>query len=277
MMLISASSSPSSSTSTSTTAKQGHQERDLVIIGSGPAGCTAAIYTARAILRPLVIAGYQSGGQLMLTSDVENFPGYREAIAGPTLMDDLTTQAERFGAEFWRTDCKSVDFSCYPFKVQTHNCTISARAVILSTGAEALWLGADREDEFKGKGISTCATCDGYLFREKDVCVIGGGDSAMEEASFLTRFARSVTVIHRRNSFRASKVMLQRAIENSKIRMKTDVQVVNWEGKDGVLSGVKLKSNVDGTEEQVKSISSILAFSVLKRIAIKPPPIISCR
>lgn len=225
--------------------------RDVVIIGSGPAGCAAAIYTARAMLRPLVIAGYQSGGQLMLTSDVENFPGYSEAIAGPILMDDLTTQAKKFGAEFWRTDCKAIDFSCYPFKIQTHNCTVSARAVILSTGAEALWLGADREEEFKGKGISTCATCDGYLFREKDVCVIGGGDSAMEEANFLTRFARSVTVVHRRSSFRASKVMLQRAIENSKIRMKTDVQVVNWEGKNGILSGVKLKSNLDGSEEMV--------------------------
>ena len=225
--------------------------RDVVIIGSGPAGCTAAIYTARAMLRPLVIAGYQSGGQLMLTSDVENFPGYSEAIAGPMLMDDLMTQAQKFGAEFWRTDCKTVDFSCYPFKIQTHNCTVSARVVILSTGAEAIWLGADREEEFKGKGISTCATCDGYLFREKDVCVVGGGDSAMEEANFLTRFARSVTILHRRSTFRASKVMLQRAIDNSKIRMKTDVQVVNWEGDNGILTGVKLKSHVDGTEEMV--------------------------
>ena len=182
------------------------QTRDVVIIGSGPSGCTAAIYTGRALLNPLVIAGYAYGGQLMLTSDVENFPGYDDAISGPLLMQDLMNQARRFGAEFWSTDCLSINTTCYPFEVITRNCTLKSRSIILSTGAEALWLDATNESDFKGKGISTCATCDGYMFRDKPVVVIGGGDSAMEEAVFLTRFAKNVTVIHRRDSFRASKV-----------------------------------------------------------------------
>jgi len=156
-------------------------DKDVVIIGSGPSGCTAAIYAGRALLSPLVIAGYTAGGQLMLTSEVENFPGYQKAVEGPELMGDLTEQARKFGAEFWRTDCQSVDLSKRPFMLHMHNCTVRAKALILSTGAEAQWLGAEREEEFKGKGISTCATCDGYMFRDKPVVVIGGGDSAMEE------------------------------------------------------------------------------------------------
>ena len=180
--------------------------KDIVIIGSGPSGCTAAIYAGRSLLNPLVIAGYNFGGQLMLTSDVENFPGYQTAVSGPQLMDDLTCQAKKFGAEFWATNCQSIDVSSHPFSIKTSNCTILAKSIIISTGAEALWLNAGRENEFKGKGISTCATCDGYMFRNKPVLVIGGGDSAMEEATFLTRFASSVTLVHRRDSFRASKV-----------------------------------------------------------------------
>jgi thioredoxin reductase len=180
--------------------------RDVVIIGSGPAGLTASIYTARALLKPLQISGYNAGGQLMLTSDVENFPGYRDAISGPDLINDLTHQARKFGTDIWQLDCGRVDLSKRPFELTVKNCTITANALIISTGANALWLGAEREVEFQGRGISTCATCDGYLFRDKSVVVVGGGDSAMEEANFLTRFARDVTIVHRREHFRASKV-----------------------------------------------------------------------
>lgn len=180
--------------------------RDVVIIGSGPAGLTASIYTARALLKPLQIAGYNAGGQLMLTSDVENFPGYKDAISGPDLINDLTNQARKFGTDIWQLDCDRVDLSKRPFEVIVKNCTVTANALIISTGANALWLGAEREVEFQGRGISTCATCDGYLFRDKSVVVVGGGDSAMEEANFLTRFARDVTIVHRREQFRASKV-----------------------------------------------------------------------
>jgi len=180
--------------------------RDIVIIGSGPSGCTAAIYTGRALLKPLVIAGYQPGGQLMLTNDVENFPGYRHAVTGPELIADLTEQAKTFGAEFWQTNCQFINTSVYPFELRLPNCSVTARAIIIATGADSIWLNAPDEDQFKGKGISTCATCDGYIFRNKPIVVIGGGDSAMEEATFLTRFASSVTIIHRSETFRASKV-----------------------------------------------------------------------
>ena len=180
--------------------------RKVVIIGSGPAGSTAAIYSARAMLNPLQIAGFNYGGQLMLTTDVENFPGYRSAITGPELIDDLNFQARKFGSEIWQTDVLSIDFSQKPFAMKLHNCTITADAIILSTGANAVWLGADQETEFMGRGISTCATCDGYLFRDQTVIVIGGGDSAMEEANFLSRFAKEIIIVHRRSSFRASKV-----------------------------------------------------------------------
>ena len=181
--------------------------RNVVIIGSGPAGCTSAMYSARALLKPLVVAGYIPGGQLTLTSDVENFPGYPDPVPGPKLMDDLTEQAKKFGADFWNVDCNKLDLSCYPFKVYLPNCTVQTRSIILATGAESLWLGADDEDNYRGTGISTCATCDGYLFRDKNVMVVGGGDSAMEEAHFLARLAKSVCVVHRRDSFsKASQV-----------------------------------------------------------------------
>lgn len=186
----------------------GYQYRKVVIIGSGPAGLTSSIYTARALLKPLQIAGYNTGGQLMLTSDVENFPGYNIPITGPELVDDLTQQAKKFGTEIWQLDCIKVNFTEQPFKIFVKNCTVLADTVIISTGANAIWLNAENELEFQGKGISTCATCDGYLFRNKSVIVLGGGDSAMEEANFLTRFAREVTIVHRSESFRASKVLL---------------------------------------------------------------------
>ena len=239
--------------------KDNDNVKDVIIIGSGPSGCTAAIYTARAMLKPLVIAGYQPGGQLMLTSDVENFPGYRNAIEGPAMMNDLITQATNFGAEFWNINCQSVDLSCYPFKITTYNSTLYTKALILSTGAEALWLGAEREEEFKGKGISTCATCDGYMFRNKPVIVLGGGDSAMEEANFLTRFASSVTIIHRRDTFKASKVMLQRAIDNPKINILTNKKIIRWQGQNGILSGIQI-ANINSNDETIEDIHCDGAF-----------------
>eukprot|EP01041_Mallomonas_annulata_P001717 gene1717-3322_t len=235
-------------------------DRDVVIIGSGPSGCTAAIYTARAMLNPLVIAGYSAGGQLMLTSDVENFPGYQNAISGPELMGDLTCQARRFGAEIWNTDCLSINTTCYPFEVKTRNSTIFARSIIISTGADAVWLNAENETDFKGKGISTCATCDGYMFRDKPIVVIGGGDSAMEEAVFLTRFASSVTLLHRRDSFRASKVMLSRAITNSKITLLTNRRVASWLGENGVLSGAMVEDTEQGKVEEIECSGAFIAI-----------------
>ena len=234
--------------------------RDVVIIGSGPSGCTAAIYTARAMLDPLVIAGYSAGGQLMLTSDVENFPGYRDAVTGPMLIEDLTSQAERFGAEFWRTNVNSINTDCWPYEIQIHNATIKTRSIIISTGADALWLNANREEEFKGKGISTCATCDGFMFRNKPVVVIGGGDSAMEEAQFLTRFASSVTLIHRREKFRASKVMLNRVMNNEKIIIRTNTVVTDWKGEDGILKGAIIKDSITGEQEEIECDGAFIAI-----------------
>ena len=194
--------------------------RNVIIIGSGPAGYTAAIYTARALLKPLMIAGVMYGGQLMTTTDVENFPGYVDGIDGPKMMMDLHKQAERFGAEFVVENVVSIDTSNRPFKVKTKKEEYLAKSVIIATGAEAIWLDALNEDKFKSKGVSTCATCDGAFYKDEDLIVVGGGDSAMEEAIFLTRFASSVTIVHRRDSFRASKIMLDRAKSNPKIKIK---------------------------------------------------------
>ena len=171
------------------------EARQVIIIGSGPAGYTAGLYTARAMLDPLMFAGYASGGQLMLTSDVENYPGYPEGIGGPEMMVDLRKQAERFGLEVEDKNVERVDLSERPFKVWVEGEEFSANAIILSTGADAIWLGAEGEAEQKGRGISTCATCDGFFFRDQEVVVIGGGDSAMEEANFLTRFCSKVTIL----------------------------------------------------------------------------------
>ncbi|MCH1411189.1 MAG: FAD-dependent oxidoreductase, partial [Candidatus Poseidoniaceae archaeon] len=180
---------------------------EIIIIGSGPAGYTAGLYAARAMLEPLMFAGYMSGGQLMLTSDIENFPGYPKGIGGPEMMMELREQAERFGLQVQDKNVESVDLSSRPFAVTVEGDTFHANAVIVCTGAESIWLGAEGEEAQKGRGISTCATCDGAFFREEEVIVIGGGDSAMEEATFLTRFASKVTLIHRRDVFRASQVM----------------------------------------------------------------------
>lgn len=220
---------------------------DVIIIGSGPAGYTAAIYTARAELKPLMFAGLQPGGQLMLTSEVENWPGEAEGVMGPDLMEKLKKQALRFNTDIRQEEIAKVDFSKRPFTVTTTaGVEHQARSVIISTGASAKWLNVPGEKELQGKGVSACATCDGFFFRGKEVVVVGGGDSAMEEATFLTRFATKVTLVHRSESFRASKIMLERAQKNPKITFVMNSVIDQILGTDKV-SGVRLKNVV--TEE----------------------------
>lgn len=227
--------------------------REVLIIGSGPAGLTAAIYTARANLSPLVIEGEpssttdQPGGQLMLTTEVENFPGWPEGIMGPELMGRCREQAARFGAEFLTAKVTRVDFSSTPKEVWVGETLYEADAVIVSTGAQSLMLGLEAESRLIGHGLSTCATCDGFFFRGQDIGVVGGGDSALEEALFLTKFASSVTIIHRRDSLRASKVMQDRARANEKIRFMWNTQVTDLVGETK-LESVKLKSLETGEE-----------------------------
>lgn len=224
----------------------------LVIIGSGPAGLTAALYAARAELKPIVIAGLTPGGQLMNTTEVENFPGFIEGIQGPELMQNMMKQVERFGAEIKHENVVSVDFNNKPLKVVSDKQEYVAEAVIVATGAEANWLNVPGEDKLKGKGVSACATCDGFFFKGKEVVVIGGGDSAMEEATFLTKFATHVTIIHRRNEFKASKIMLKRAQDNSKISFVTNVTLLEVLGDTNV-TGVKIKDNNTGEERTINA------------------------
>ncbi len=201
------------------------REREIIIVGSGPAGLTAAVYTARANLQPLVIEGLGAGGQLMLTTDVENFPGFPDGILGPDLMAKFREQAERFGAEFLTADVDEVDLSTRPFRIRVGTHDHFARSIIISTGAKARMLGLDAEQHLLGHGVSTCATCDGFFFRGHEIAVVGGGDSAVEEANFLTRFADKVTLIHRRKELRASKIMQDRAFANPKIDFKWNTVV----------------------------------------------------
>jgi len=222
--------------------------RDLIVIGGGPAGYTAALYAARANLKPLVIEGFQWGGQLMITSDVENYPGYPDGILGPQMMGDFRRQAERFGTEFVTDDVTKVDFSERPFRVWVGDDEYRAHTVIVSTGASARQLGLESEVALQGRGVTYCATCDGAFYRDKEVVVVGGGDSAMEEALFLTRFASKVTVVHRRGDFRASQIMTNRARANEKIEFLTPYVVENVLGvQEGKLTAVQLR-NVETDE-----------------------------
>jgi thioredoxin reductase (NADPH) len=214
--------------------------REVIIIGGGPAGYTAALYAARANLQPLVIEGFNWGGQLMITSDVENYPGYPEGIMGPEMMQDFRRQAERFGAEFVTDDVTKVDFSERPFRVWVEDEEHPAQTVIIATGASARQLGLESEVRLQGRGVSYCATCDAAFFPQKHVVVVGGGDSAMEEATFLTRFASKVTIVHRREEFRASQIMLDRARANEKIEWITNAVVDEVLG-DGHVIGVRLR------------------------------------
>jgi thioredoxin reductase (NADPH) len=222
--------------------------RDLIIIGSGPAGYTAAIYAGRANLHPLVFEGSQFGGALMTTTEVENFPGFPHGIQGPQLMDDLRTQAERFGAELMPRDVTEVDLAVNPKIVKVGDEVHRAHAVIVATGSKYRYLGLDNEARLLGRGVSACATCDGFFFRDQDIAVVGGGDSAMEEATFLTRFAKSVTVVHRRPELRASKIMQQRARDNEKIRWALGKQVSDVLGESTV-EGVQITDVATGDTE----------------------------
>ncbi len=238
----------------------GDNIRNVIIIGSGPAGYTAGLYTARAMLEPLMFGGYMSGGQLMLTSDVENFPGYPKGIGGPEMMMELREQAERFGLEVQDRNVDRVDLSERPFKVYSEGEEHLTHAIIISTGAESIWLGVEGEAEQKGRGISTCATCDGAFFKEQEIMVVGGGDSAMEEATFLTRFASKVTLVHRRDVFRASQVMYDRAANHEKIEIKTFRQVKKWLSDDSGLTGAVLEDPRDGSTEEIAVTGAFIAI-----------------
>jgi thioredoxin reductase (NADPH) len=224
--------------------------RNVIIVGSGPAGLTAAIYAGRANLRPLIVAGTQPGGQLTLTSEVENYPGFVEAILGPELMDVMRKQAERFGTDFVDDDVVGADLSSRPFTVKTAERTWQARALIVATGASARLLGLESERRLLGRGLSTCATCDGFFFKGQELVVVGGGDSAMEEATFLTKFASKVTIVHRRDTLRASKIVQDRARRNPKIKWALNRVVDEILGTDRV-TGVRLRDTETAAVEEI--------------------------
>jgi thioredoxin reductase (NADPH) len=235
--------------------------RDVIIIGSGPAGYTAAVYAARGRLNPLVFEGsVTAGGALMQTTEVENFPGFPDGVMGPELMDAMRKQAERFGAELVSDDVVAVDLTVSPKVVKTETDTYLAKAVIIASGSKYKELDVPGEKQLSGRGVSWCATCDGFFFRGQDIVVIGGGDSALEEATFLTRFADSVTLVHRRDTLRASKIMQDRAMANPKIKFLWDSQVVSMEGDNGKLTGVRVKNVHTGDEKVVPVSGAFIAI-----------------
>jgi len=227
------------------------QHEKLVIVGSGPAGYTAALYAARANLSPLLFEGLQPGGQLTITSEVENYPGFPEGVLGPELMERMRKQAERFGTRFVLGDVTRVDFSGRPFRIWQHDQLYTADAVIVATGASAKWLGIPTEKTYQGKGVSACATCDGFFFRGVEVAVVGGGDTAVEEATFLTKYASKVYLVHRRGELRASKIMQERARKNPKIELVWNAAVDEILGDGKVVTGVRLKSTKDGSKREL--------------------------
>jgi thioredoxin reductase (NADPH) len=233
--------------------------RDVIVIGGGPAGYTAALYAARANLEPLVIEGFNWGGQLMITSDVENYPGYADGVMGPEMMAEFRRQAERFGTEFVTDNVTRVDFSERPFRIWVEDEEYQARSVIVATGASARWLGLDSEERLKGRGVSACATCDGAFFKDKHIVVVGGGDSAFEEALFLTRFGFKVTLVHRRAEFRASQIMVDRARDNDKIEFKTPYAVDEVLGDESI-SGVRLRNTETGETEEIDAGALFVAI-----------------
>ncbi|CUS79107.1 thioredoxin reductase (NADPH) [Candidatus Kryptonium thompsonii] len=237
------------------------EHRKLIIIGSGPAGLTAAIYAARADLQPLVFEGSQPGGQLMLTTEVENFPGFPKGIQGPELMQLMREQAERFGAKLEMLDVTKVDFSTRPFKIWADEDLYTADAVIIATGASAKWLGLESEQKLRGYGVSACATCDGFFFKDKEVVVVGGGDTAMEEALFLTRYASKVTIVHRRDKLRASKIMQDRAMKNPKINFIWNSVVEEvYDVNQKKVTGVRLKNVLTGETMDYKCDGLFIAI-----------------
>lgn len=239
----------------STDPATGQTIEKVIIIGSGPAGYTAAVYTSRALLKPLMFEGEEAGGQLMITSDVENFPGFAKGVTGPALMEEMRNQAERFGTRMIRRNVTKVDFSSRPFKVWDGDKLHLARTVIICTGASAKYLGLPSEKAFYNKGVSACATCDGAFFRNMEVAVVGGGDTAMEEANFLTRFATKVHIIHRRDAFRASKIMAEKALGNPKITPVWNSEVVEIQGEQFV-TGVKVR-NVETKQESLLPVQGL--------------------
>jgi thioredoxin reductase (NADPH) len=233
--------------------------RELIIIGGGPAGYTAALYAARADLEPLVIEGFNWGGQLMITSDVENYPGYADGVMGPAMMSDFRRQAERFGAEYLTDDVTRVDFSERPFRVWVGDDEYRSHSVIVATGASARWLGIESEEQHKGRGVSACATCDASFFREKNVYVVGGGDSAFEEALFLTKFATNVHLVHRRDEFRASRIMVDRARANDKLDFVLNAEVAEILG-DAKVEGLRLRNTTSGETWEVDADGLFVAI-----------------
>jgi thioredoxin reductase (NADPH) len=238
-----------------------NEVREVIVIGGGPAGYTAALYAARADLEPLVIEGFQWGGQLMITSDVENYPGYPDGILGPEMMQGFRQQAERFGAEFLTDDVTRVDFSARPFRVWVGDDVHRAETVIVATGASARQLGVPSEQALQGRGVTYCAVCDAAFYRDREVVVVGGGDSAMEEAIFTTKFASKVTIVHRRNEFRASQIMEKRARDNEKIELLTPYVVEDVLGvEEGKMTGVRLRSVETGEPREIRADGLFVAI-----------------